>query len=294
MPGLNFARMIRLLALLMLSSVAYAQSSVSPPNSAQDAIPAPAVAPPSKALPPVPPGPSTVIGGEVRSIDPVRDQLTLRVFGGSQNIKVFYDERTQVYRNGQRISVLDLKPEDHASVETTLDGDSVFALRIHMLSELPQGECDGQVLSYNERNGELVVNSALSPEAVRIRVPYGTQVERIGQADFTARQRGSDDLIRGSLVDVKFRPGTDGLSVAVHIDVIATPGSVFAFSGDVAYLDFRGGELVIVDPHDNQSYRFAFSASQFPESRQLHQGSHVRITARFDGAHYRATEITIE
>jgi hypothetical protein len=286
--------MIRPLALVMLSSVAFAQSPVPPPGSAQQAIPAPAVAPPSKALPPVPSGPSTVIGGEVRSVDPVRDQLTLRVFGGSQNMRIFYDERTQVYRDGQRISVLDLKPEDHASIETTLDGDNVFALRIHMLSELPQGECDGQVLSYNPRSGEMVVNSALSPESVRIRVPAGTPVERVGQADFAAGRRGIGDLMRGSLVDVKFRPGTDGLGVAARIDVLATPGSVFTFSGDVSFLDVPAGKLVIVDPHDNQSYEFAFNAGQLPASSQMHQGSHVRIAASFDGTRYRASQITIE
>ncbi|HTW49048.1 MAG TPA: hypothetical protein VMD92_13940 [Acidobacteriaceae bacterium] len=287
--------MIRLLALVMLSSsVAFAQSSVPVPSSAPEAIPVPAVAPPSKALPPDPSGPSTVIGGEIRSVDPVRDQIALRVFGGSRTMKILYDERTQVYRNGQRISVLDLKPEDHASVETTLDGDNVFALRIHMLSELPQGECDGQVLSYNPRNSEMIVNSALSPQSVRIRVPAGTPVVRVGQPDFTAGQRGIDDLMRGSLVDVKFQPGVNGLGVAARIEVLATPGSTFVFSGDVSYLDVPGGQLVIVDPRDNRSYRFAFNAWQFTVARQLHQGSHVRVTASFDGSRYRADQITIE
>jgi hypothetical protein len=286
--------MIRLFTLVMFSSMAFAQSSVPAPNTAQDAIPVPAVAPPSKALPPDPPGPSTVIGGLVRSVDPVRDQLTLQVSGGSQIMKILYDERTQVYRNGQRITVLDLKPEDHASVETTLDGDNVFALRIHMLSERPQGECDGQVLSYNSRNGELVVNSALSPQSIRIRVPAGTPVVRIGQTGFTANPGGVDDLMRGSLVDVKFQPGLDGMGIASRIEVRATPGSTFTFSGDVSYLDVPGGQLVIVDPGDNESYRFAFNAGQFAAARQLHQGSHVRVTAGFDGTRYRATQITIE
>jgi hypothetical protein len=286
--------MIYLFALAMLNSVALAQSSVPVPRPAQDAIPVPAVAPPSKELPPDPSGPSTVIGGEIRGIDQVRDQLTLRVFGGSQTMKIFYDERTQVYRDGQRISVLNLRPEDHASIETTLDGDTVFALRIHMLSALPQGECDGQVLSFNARNGEMLVNSALSPQSVRIRVPAGTPVVRTGQPDFTAGQRGIDDLMRGSLVLVTFQPGLNGLGVAARIEVRATPGSTFVFSGDVSYLDVPGAQLVIVDPSDNQSYRFAFNVSQLPAAHQLRQGSHVRVTASFDGNVYRATQITID
>lgn len=285
--------MIRLIAFVMLSSMAFAQSSV-PATTSQDAIPAPAVAPPSKALPPDPKGPSTVIGGLVRNVDPVRDQLTLQVSGGNQKMKVFYDERTQVYRNGQRISVLDLKPEDHASVETTLDGDNVFALRIHMLSDQPAGDCDGEVLSYDSRNGELLVNSALSPQSIRIRVPAGTPVVRVGQTDFTAAQGGINDLMRGALVDVKFQPGGNGLSVASRIEVRATPGSTFIFTGDVSYLDVPGGQLVIADPTGDQSYRFAFSGLPQDTVRQLRQGTHVRVTAGYDGTRYRATQITIE
>lgn len=286
--------MIRLFALLMLSSVALAQSSVPAPNTAQDAIPAPAVAPPSRALPPEPPGPSTVIGGLLRNVDPVRDQITLQVFGGGQRMKILYDERTQVYRNGQRISVLDLKPEDRASIETTLDGDNIFALRIHMLSDRAEGECDGQVLEYNTRNGELVINSALSPQSIRLRVPAGTPVVRVGQTGFTADQRGIDDLLRGSLVAVKFEPSQSGLGVASKIQVLATPGSTFSFRGEVSYIDFPGGQLVIVDPSDNRSYRFAFSADQLATVRQLHEGSNVRVNAGFDGSRYRANQITIE
>ena len=289
--------MIRLFAVILLSSVAFAQSPAPAPATSRalpDAMPAPAVAPPSKDLPPDPKGPSTVIGGLVRKVDPIRDQLILKVPGANQNIKILYDERTQVYRNGQRISVLDLKPEDHASVETALDGDAVFAVRIHMLTDQPQGECDGQVLSYNARNGELVVNSSLSPESVRIRIPAGIQIVRVGQADFTSGQRGIDDLMRGALVDVKFQPGYNGLGVASHIDVLATPGSTFVFSGDVEYLNLPGREIAIVDPHDERSYRFAFSPSQAATVGELHPGSHVRVTADFDGTRYSANQITIE
>lgn len=286
--------MIRLLAVVMLSSVALAQSPVPASHTAPDAIPAPAVAPPSKALPPDPAGPSTVIGGLVRRVDPIRDQLILQVSGGSHTMKVLYDERTQVYRNGQRISVLDLKPEDHASIETTLDGDAVFALRIHMLSEQPQGECDGQVLSYNSRNGDLMVNSSLSPQSIRIRIPAGTAIVRVGQKEFIAGQRGIDDLIRGALVNVKFQPGSNGTGVASRVEVRATPGSTFVFSGEVQYLNMPNREIVIDDPNNNQSYRFGFSSGQSSTIGQLHQGSHVRITASYDGTRYRADQITIE
>jgi hypothetical protein len=72
--------MIRTFAVVMLSSVAIAQNPQQLPSPAPsnpvDAIPEPAVAPPSKNLPPPPPGKSTVIGGAIARVDPVRDQIT--------------------------------------------------------------------------------------------------------------------------------------------------------------------------------------------------------------------------
>ncbi|MGC2636801.1 MAG: hypothetical protein WA294_06460 [Acidobacteriaceae bacterium] len=288
--------MIRLLAVVIISSVAAAaQSSVPvPPSNNRDAIPAPAVAPPSKDLPPPPPGKSTVIGGQIRAVDPVRDQVTLKVSGGNQTMKIFYDERTQVYRNGQRIPVLSLKPDDHASIETTLDGTQVFALRIHMLSTLPQGECRGQVINYNYRSGQLTVNASLSSEPIRLRVPAQTPVVRVGQKEFTTEQHGLEDLARGSLVDVTFQASARGEGVATHIDVLATPGSAFTFSGVISFLDMHAGRLVIVDPRDSQSYEFSFNPGILSVSRQLHEGSAVRVTANFDGSRYMASQITME
>ena len=99
-------------------------------------------------LPAVPKGKSTILGGEIRSVDPVRDQLTLRVFG-QRPVKVLFDERTQVYRDGKRISLLNLGPVGHASVQTVLDGTNVYALSIHMLSHLPEGEYQGHVLGFD-------------------------------------------------------------------------------------------------------------------------------------------------
>jgi hypothetical protein len=91
---------------------------------------------------------STVIGGAIQNIDPVRDQFTLKVFGGKP-MKILFDERTQVYRDGKKTPLRELRPDDHASVETVLDGTKVFALSVHMLSQLPEGERQGQVIDYN-------------------------------------------------------------------------------------------------------------------------------------------------
>jgi len=247
----------------------------------------------ASSLPPMPGGRSTVIGGEIRDVDPVRDQFTLKVFDG-KSMKVLFDARTQVYRDGVRIPQLDLHANDHASVETTLDGTTIFALRIHMLSQMPEGECRGLVLSYNAQTSELMINVALSQEPITLRVPEGTPVVRVGQNAVSAEQSGSSDLAHGSLVDVKFRGGSGGRGVATHVDILATPGSAFVFSGNLSFLDLRTGRFVLVDPRDNQTYQIAFDPSRFPVSRELHEGSVVRVTTTFDGSRYVASEIKIE
>src|ERR1700733_119541 len=90
-------------------------------------------------LPPLPSGKTTIFGGEIRSVDPVLDQLTLNVYG-ARPMRMLFDERTEVYRDGKKISLRDLGATEHASIETTLDGIKVFAVSIHILSHMPEGE----------------------------------------------------------------------------------------------------------------------------------------------------------
>lgn len=257
-----------------------------------DTIPEPAVAPPAKNLPPPPPGKSTVIGGAIRKVDPVRDEITLKLFGSNDTMKIFYDERTQMYRNGRRIDVLELKPESHASVETTLDGTKVFALRIHILGTLPEGDCQGQVESFDGGSRVLIVSPSLSKQSIRIDVPDGTPIIRVGQSTFASEQSGIGDLMRGSLVNVKFQAGDKGRGVATHIDVMATPGSQFSFTGQISLLDFSRGRLDIVNPRDNQTYSFHFDPRRFHSMKLLHEGSTVSVTAEFDGQQYQVTDVS--
>ena len=87
----------------------------------------------------LPKGKSTVIGGTISSVDPVTDAMVLKVFGGKR-MKILFDERTQVYRDGTKTSLHDLHANDRASVETMLDGTTIFARSIHMLSKAPEGQ----------------------------------------------------------------------------------------------------------------------------------------------------------
>ncbi len=245
------------------------------------------------ALPPVPPGKSTVIGGEIRGLDPVRDQFMLTVFGG-RPMKILFDERTEVYRDGQRTSLRDLRSDDRASVETVLDGANVFALSIHMLSRTPEGECQGQVLKYNPESRELTVNDALSRGPIKLRVPAGTAFVRAAQAASSSGEVGPSNLVKGTLISVRYESDNQGRGIASQIAILATPGSAFVFSGNVAFLDVPSGELVLLDPHDGKNYKIFFDSGRFPMSRDIHEGSHVTVTANFDGARYVANALKLD
>lgn len=241
-------------------------------------------------LPAMPRGKSTVLGGQIAKVDPVLDQLTLRVFG-QHPLKILFDERTQVFRNGTKIPLRDLRPEEHASVQTILEGPNVFAMSIHMLSDMPQGEARGRVLDYNPETRELTLGSSLSRDPIRLLVGENTPVVRQGQGTFTSEGGGQADLVSGALVDVTFDAGEKGRAVASRVTVLAKPGSNFVFSGKISSLDMHAGVMVVVDPRDQKSYQISFEPARVPITEKLHVGDEVRIEATFDGTRYAAAQV---
>jgi len=208
-------------------------------------------------------------------------------------MKVLFDERTQVYRDGLRSALRYLRPGDQVSVETVLDGTTVFARSIHLLSVVPEGECQGQVLNYNPGDGELTVRDALSRQPVKLKVPAGTSIVRQGQADSASSDSGLSSLAKGTLISVRFQSDNKGHGVASQIAILASPGSAFMFVGNVTFLDLHSGLLVLVDPRDDQRYEVSFDSARFPISHELHEGVDLTVTAAFDGARYVANKIAI-
>ena len=283
-------------ALVMLGGVATAQMSgpdaKSQVTGPQSALMSRSASVDLSALPPAPRGKSTILGGEIRNVDPVRDELTLKVFG-QRPVKILFDERTQVYCDGKKIALRDLPSANHASVQTVLDGTNVYALSVHILSRSPEGEYQGRVLSYNPGTGELTISSVTIGEPVKLLVPENTPIDRVGQPAFASLHPGSSDLVRGALISVKFEPDKKGQGVASQVSILATPGSAFVFSGDLSSLDMHTGLLVLVDPTDDKSYQIFFDRAILPASRNLHEGDHVRVTASFDGTRYVASALAV-
>jgi hypothetical protein len=297
--------MSRFLAVALLSGVALAQSASSggsksaPDQSAPAARESERPSTAESGLPPLPRGKSTVIGGTIRGVDAVRDQLTLDVFGG-RAMKVLFDQRTHVYRDGVTSTSRDLRAGNRVSVETVLDGTTVFARSIHLLSVAPQGECQGQVMNYDPATREVTVRDSLSREPIQLRVPAGIVVVRQGQAASASEgivvgssDISSLDLAAGALISVKFQADDGGHGVASQIAILATPGTAFVFAGNVVSLDMHSGLLVLVDPRDDKRYEVFFDSAHLPLSREVHEGADVTLTADFDGARYVAKAITI-
>jgi hypothetical protein len=242
------------------------------------------------ALPSMPKGRSTILGGQITNLDPVLDQFTLRI-GGQRAMKILFDERTQVYRNGIRIPLRDLRSEQHASVQTALEGANIFAISIHMLTDLPQNECRGNVLDYNPDTRELTISSSISSEPIRLLLRDDTRVERQGQSTFVAHSAGVSDLVNGALVTASFDASDKGRAVANRVTVLAKPGASFVFSGKITSLDMGAGRMTLVDPRDQKSYQVSFDPDRFPSSDNLHVGDQVRVSATFDGTRYAAAEL---
>jgi len=245
----------------------------------------------SLSLPPPPKGKTTILGGQIQNFDPVRDQFSLRTYG-ERPMRIWFDERTQVYRDGERIAVRDLGPEDHASVETILDGPNVFAVSIHILSGTEEGECEGRVIRYNPDKGDLVVFSQMSPTPVTFLVPANASIARVGERKFTTGSSGLSDLVAGALVSVSFGAGPARRNVAREIKVLAVPGAAFQFSGNISFLDMHTGIMVLVDPRDGKSYQIRFNSSRLRTSGTLRLQANVTVTATYDGTGYAASAIT--
>jgi hypothetical protein len=241
-------------------------------------------------LPAAPQGRSTIIGGEIQKLDPVRDQFELKAFG-QRPMTILFDERTQLYLDGKMIPLRELRSESVASIQTVLDGTNVFAISIHMLSRAPEGEYQGQVLSYNADTRELTVREGSSRETIRLIVPGNTPIIRVGQADRLPVHPELSSLVNGTLVSLTFEPSKAGQGITSRIEILATPGSSFVFGGSLSSLDMHAGLMTVIDPRDEKAYQILFDTSKFPISETLHEGDNVRVAATFDGSRYVANSI---
>ena len=237
-------------------------------------------------LPKLPTAKASLIGGTIGKLDRVRDQITVQIFGGG-NMKISFDTRTHVFRDGNEASVSDLRQGDRVYIETILDGSTVFARAIRLKTSTFAGESQGIITSYRADKGELEIRDALSPQAVKIRVTSQTRIVDGSHAASTTR------LAPGTLVAIKFGPRQDGGEVAREVSVLATPGESFTFAGQVTAIDLRLGLLVLTSSTDHKTYEIYLDPSVVGVDDNLRPPADVTVLTRFQGNRYVARSVTV-
>lgn len=234
---------------------------------------------------PLQPSKLSLIGGTVKSIDQIRDNMTIQVYdAGSMRLK--FDQRTHFYRDGKETTQLTVKKGDRVYLDTQLFEGKVFAKNVHVESGSRSADASGQIVSFNPKSGDVVVQDQLAGSTVKFRVNPQTTIKN-GESKTTASA-----LRQGSLVAVKFSPRSRSTGSAEEISIIAAPGTSFTYFGRVTHLDVRSGLLAIENQADGKVYDVHFdSSTRIPDN--LTVGSQVTAVAMFRGHDYVAQSIEV-
>ncbi|PYX78229.1 MAG: hypothetical protein DMG70_32255 [Acidobacteria bacterium] len=284
-----------ILALCLLCTLGYAQETSTPLQPA-------AQKPPDKSnpqaerersgsdtlldLPALPESKVTLIGGTVAKLDPVRDRMALRPFGGGQ-MEIAFDMRTKIYRDGAVAGMRDLRPGNRVYVDTMLNGDQVFAKTIRIDTRTSTGEARGQVVSYNWNGGILSLKERVSPQPFKLHVTPQTAVT------IAHHPASVTDIQPGAIVIISFAPGATGVVEARQIDVLANPGQSFTFVGKITFVDLHANRIAIANQSDKETYDLGLDSLLESRTRGLRQGAQATVQAVFDGKQYQARKIEL-
>jgi hypothetical protein len=236
-------------------------------------------------LPGVPNAKATLIGGTVERLDRVRDQVTVRVFGGGR-MNILFDPRTHVYQGQTPATLADLNVGQRIYLDTILDGNTVFARNIRLKPVQAVGESQGVVLKFRSDRGELTLRDSISPTPVRVRLSSSTRFMQGG------RTVPASALLEGSLVAMKFGAEGNGHEIAREISILALPGARYTFYGQVLHIDLRTGLLALNSSTDHKTYEIYLDPSSAPDDN-LQVGSVVTVITSFENSRYVARNVTI-
>lgn len=238
--------------------------------------------------PPFPKGATTLVGGVISGVDRIRNHLTVDIFGGGR-WTVFFDERTHIFRNGAEVTVLALRKGEQVYVDTMLDNNKrdIFARNIRVGLVFPPADADGQITEIDIAHHQLTLRDSLNSASVRFVVDSDTRIRR------GSTPASFQELRAGSLVRVQFAPEHPNRGLAREIAILATPGSVFTFTGTVTFLDTHRNMLSVHNAADDTTYDIYFVPSRTDAAGRLAVGAEVRVVSVFEATHYRAQQITV-
>lgn len=241
---------------------------------------------------PLPKEKLSLIGGTIRKIDPVREKMTIKVYG-ADSMNIAFDQRTHFFRDGREVTQTAVKPGDRVYLDTQIDQNQhVFAKNVHVQTSSSPADASGQVLSYDQKSGEIIVQDNLSSKPVRFRVGPSTQV--LNRGETSPQPLAQKQLKPGSLVTVKFSPAHQGSGVvAEQVRVLAEAGSSFTFHGQITHLDLRNGTLAIENESDGKTYEISVDRGITPITDDVTVGALATIVAAFQGSDYMAQSIRI-
>jgi hypothetical protein len=288
-------RLPPILALCLLCTLGYAQQTSTSQQPASEKPPAKtnpeaqresSGADPLLDLPPLPEGKLTLIGGTVAKLDPVRDRMALRPFGGG-HMEITFDMRTKIYRDGAVAGMHDLRPGNRVYVDTMLEGDQVFAKAIRIDTRTTNGDVHGQVIGYDSNRGILTVQERVSPKPFRLHITPQTPVT------IDHRPASVTDIQPGAIVVINFVPAANGMDEAYKIDVLANPGQLFTFVGRITFVDLHANRIAIANQSDNETYDLGIDSLMQSQTRNLREGAQAIVQAVFDGKQYQARKIEL-
>jgi len=236
-------------------------------------------------LPPLPGKKITLIGGSITRLDRVNDRLTVQPFGAKRAMNIAFDTRTRFISNGKAADARDLKPGQRIYVDTMLNETKVFAKTVWIDNGDSTGSGQGQVISFDPARGSLAVRDELSSESMQFQTGSSTVVRRGDQTVPLSELRS------GTLVALTFGPNQAGSGGVRSVTILAEPGSVFSFFGNITFLDLSRHVLAIANDPDNKTYEIQLESLPGGSVRGLHPGSRVGISATFDGNAYVARSI---
>jgi hypothetical protein len=208
------------------------------------------------------------------------------IYGG-KSMKVIFDDRTTVSRNGAESNYLSIRKGDRVYLDTQLHERKIFAKQIQIVTKTEAADVSGQIVSFDPKTRQLELRDSLSARPFSFTLDHDAAITtNSGKAGTVA------DLQPGALVTAHFNPGQAGRGSIRDLNVLAAPGAEFTLYGQVNHLDLRAGQLAVQNKADDKAYEVRFDPAQFG-SDDLRIGSEVSVTARFDGQNYIAQSLNV-
>ncbi|HEY1679170.1 MAG TPA: DUF5666 domain-containing protein [Candidatus Sulfotelmatobacter sp.] len=278
-PGIQLA-MLRHFAALLLCA-AWMQAQTSPPASPSISGQKHSVSDEDALFPPHKlNGPTSLVRGVLKQIDPIHDQLVIRTFGGG-DVRIAFDARTRLTPESAGEHVTGIRNGSVLSVDTMLRDGKLFASSVRV-GVSNAAELNGQIVAFDPGRARLTLRDPISPKNIVVQV---TPATTITQADKASTQTA---LLPGALVKVSFS-ATD--KSAKRIEILAERGASFTFQGRILAVDLRSQTLSLSNDTDQSLRELTFGALD-PQSRNLlREGDSVTIEAEFDGDRYNVRSI---